>query len=141
MGALDDLKVYDPRERCAEQKWQMDTRVDASDAKDREDKRRLEVWRSAVYAADRYLCRCCGLKVKRTLKLTAERAEAHHVAGRADVTVRYDPRNGLTLCYKCHRRVTGNVADKLVIVGSVFFTIETTRYIDAREPVEFQEAA
>lgn len=116
-------------------------RVDEKQAADKEDARKLAVWRTQVFALDKHTCRCCSVKVKRTLSLVPDRAESHHVAGRDDQAVRVDIRNGLTLCYRCHRRVTGIVADKLTIVGTVFFRIGGQRYINARKPVTFKGAA
>lgn len=117
------------------------TRAEENDAADKLDAKKLAVWQGEVFARDKHVCRCCGVKVQRTLKRISKRAEANHIKGRADLAVRYDRRNGLTLCLTCHRRVTGNVNDKLVIVGTKFFTIEKTRYIDGDHTVKFKEAA
>jgi hypothetical protein len=56
------------------------------------------------------------------------------------VATRYDLRNGLTLCYRCHWRVTGAVNDKLIVVGARFFTVAGVRYINGSRTVRFTEA-
>ena len=116
-------------------------RVDVKAAVDKLDARLLDIWRNKVFRRDKHRCRCCGRKVIRTLNLVPNRAEAHHLEGRAMLALRHDRRNGLTLCLSpCHRRVTGNVNDKLIVVGSKFFKIDGVRYIDGDRPVTFKEA-
>lgn len=129
--------------RPLKQKWDMPTLADARADRDADDKKKLAIWRDLVFALDKFTCRCCGCRVTRTLRRQPDRAEAHHVVGRADKAVRYDVRNGITLCHACHRRVTGMVKDKLVIIGSAFFhvTDSAVRYLNARQHVDFQEAA
>jgi hypothetical protein len=125
----------------AAQKHDIVSRDDEKFERDRSDARQLEAWRSDVFRLDGFRCRHCGRRVVRSLERKPNRAEANHVAGRADRAVRYDVRNGITLCLQCHRRVTGTVADKLRIVGTVFFWLGGRRYINARERVEFKKAA
>lgn len=119
------------------------SRLQAKEARDKDDDKKLAVWRDEVFDRDERKCRCCGLKVLRLqIKiLHPRRAEAHHVAGRDDQAVRYDVRNGLTLCLKCHERVTGVVNDKLRIVGTVWFIKGGQRYINAQFPVTFVKVA
>jgi hypothetical protein len=59
-------------------------------------------WRKRVFKRDK--CRCqmpsCGSK---------RRPNAHHIQRWADQPyLRYDVDNGITLCYSCHKRITGN---------------------------------
>ena len=58
-------------------------------------RREYKDWRTAVYERDNYTCQCCG---KRGGKLNA-----HHINSFADyLELRYDIRNGITLCIDCH---------------------------------------
>lgn len=52
-------------------------------------------WRKAVYERDDYTCIVCGIR--------GGRLHAHHLNGFTDFPdLRYDPRNGVTLCVKHH---------------------------------------
>jgi len=108
---------------------------------DTDDERKLEAWRTAVYSRDEYFCRCCRKKVHRDLEMVPDQAQAHHIVGRATKIVRYDVRNGVTLCRKCHERVTGAVNDKLVILGTKVFMIGARKFIDATHRLIFKKAA
>lgn len=132
---LDSLGYIDQRGRCAEQKSALKTRLDVKAAADKQDTRKLEVWRGLVYARDKFTCRCCGVKVIRTLNLDPKRAEAHHVKRRDELAVRYDVRNGLTLCLSCHQKVTHYL---LRIIATKFFMKGKTRYVNASAPVMFK---
>lgn len=141
MGFLDRLPTLASRTTPDLQKSATPSRLEAKDARDKDDEKKLKVWRDEVIDRDEHKCRCCGCRVIRTLALNARRFEAHHIAGRDDKAVRTDTRNGLTLCRKCHERVTGLVNDKLTIVGTVWFTVKGQRYINGDHVVKFQEAA
>ncbi len=57
-------------------------------------------WRKAVMLRDGYRCKKCG---KKRLALNA-----HHIKKWADFpTMRYMVNNGITLCYNCHKKMTG----------------------------------
>jgi len=59
-------------------------------------------WRKKVFNRDRYKCQMpgCGSKGK---------INAHHIRRWADAAnLRFDTRNGITLCWNCHRKVTGD---------------------------------
>ena len=59
-------------------------------------------WRKKVFNRDRYKCQMpgCGSKGK---------INAHHIRRWADsANLRFDTRNGITLCWNCHRKVTGD---------------------------------
>ena len=62
-------------------------------------------WRQAVYKRDDWCCRIC----KRGLKTKPRRlVEAHHIRPWAShPKLRFVVSNGITLCRRCHRRVTG----------------------------------
>lgn len=142
MGLSDLPTVEEARAlRPIKQKWEMTTRAEENADADRDDERQLAKWRARIYALDKHTCRCCGIKVKRSLKPLPDRAEANHVEGRANHALRYDVRNGICLCLRCHRRVTGMVLDKLKIAGTRFFRLNGVRYINARFPVHFRKAA
>jgi len=61
-------------------------------------------WRRLVYARDKYRCqmpkgkKCCGNK--RSL-------QAHHIKKWSTASaLRYDTRNGITLCWDCHKSIS-----------------------------------
>jgi 5-methylcytosine-specific restriction endonuclease McrA len=59
-------------------------------------------WRISVYKRDNFTCQMPGCKKKTTL-------QAHHIQKWANASMlRYDIDNGITLCKKCHKEVTGN---------------------------------
>lgn len=62
-------------------------------------------WRYEVYRNDNYTCQICGAKGKRI--------EAHHIKKFSDFPeLRFDIKNGITLCFNCHRQICGK--EKLV---------------------------
>jgi 5-methylcytosine-specific restriction endonuclease McrA len=61
-----------------------------------------KTWRNHVRNRDRHVCKMPGCKGKRKLNV-------HHIKRWADYPMlRYDPTNGITLCKKCHKLVTGS---------------------------------
>ena len=59
-------------------------------------------WRTDVYKRDGFKCQMPGCRV--TINLNA-----HHIQKWASASMlRYDIDNGITLCRKCHKEVTGN---------------------------------
>ena len=57
-------------------------------------------WRKEVYQRDGYKCQLCESKF---------RLEAHHIRRWSDFPqLRFDPNNGVTLCRKCHKKVTNS---------------------------------
>lgn len=136
LGTLTDAQ----RTRRATRKRDLPTRLDraiANKAARLEDQRRLEVWARAVKTRDRWKDRKTGVKVRSTRTLDPLRAEAHHIASRDDRAVRYDVRNGLCLSLATHDAVERN---RLIIVGTKYFTKAGTRYIDGRYLVRFVAA-
>jgi len=62
-----------------------------------------EDWRTRVYKRDSHKCQMPGCGAKR------KRLNAHHIRRWADAAyLRYDVSNGITLCWKCHKEVTGS---------------------------------
>ena len=115
------------------------SRLEAKTITGTDDKRRLEIWRAAVYTRDGYRCRRCECKVRRTIEFVANRAEAHHVSGRVG-RLRDDVRNGLTLCKSCHELVTGKVNRRVFVQGTRWFMLNGQQYIDATHQVMFSDA-
>lgn len=136
--AFEHLGTLGDRPRCAVQKWALKTRLEEHTDKDALDVGRLETWKREVYTFAKYRCLCCGITVKRTLKLVANRAEAHHIERRSNKATRYDVRNGVCLCLECHGKVT---RFELRIVGVTFFVVQARTYINGRGPLEFRKAA
>lgn len=51
-------------------------------------------WRESVFKRDNYVCQCCGAKGK---------INAHHIVNySSNKNLRYEKRNGITLCEECH---------------------------------------
>lgn len=143
MGMLDglDLQSLDRQPRRAVPKGV--SRLDAKTEKAIDEKKAEAAWKKAVWKRDKKICRCCKANVLKTIELLPQRGEVHHVKGREDRSVRWDRRNGLLVCKRCHDRITGAVNDKLIVVGTKFFTVAglPTRYINADKRVSFQKAA
>ena len=55
-------------------------------------------WRRRVFKRDNYTCQMCSVR--------GGKLNAHHIKGFAeDKLLRYNMRNGITLCVKCHKKV------------------------------------
>jgi len=55
-------------------------------------------WRQAVYKRDHWTCRICREKIKHPI--------AHHIKAFNDYPeLRFEVKNGITLCRSCHRKV------------------------------------
>lgn len=58
-------------------------------------RREYKEWRTAVYERDDYTCQCCGEK--------GGKLNAHHINRFSEFPeLRYDIKNGITLCINCH---------------------------------------
>jgi len=67
--------------------------------KKREDSPEYKKMRAIVRKRDRYKCQLCDSKKK---------LQVHHINRYSDsILERYDPSNGITLCFCCHKKVTG----------------------------------
>ena len=110
------------------------TRIARKVEADKASEKDAAAFRRAVWARDK-VCRCCGLKVIKTLALVPNRGEVHHLVRRSKAkALLTDRRNGILLCLEpCHRRVTTH---DLVIVGHAveMFTLEGNRYLNADKP-------
>ncbi len=81
--------------------------------KQREDAKRLQAFRDAVWAREQHgvypdqwgACQRCGGFVIRTSSLDWNRGEVHHIIPRSRCTKadRYNPANGTLVCRPCHR--------------------------------------
>lgn len=100
------------------------------------DRKKLYQWAQAVKKRDQWFDRYDGRPVLKAAEMHPRRAEAHHVVSRSDKAVRYDIRNGITLSLETHALVEDG---KLEIIGTKFFTVGGTRYIDATFDVKFKE--
>ena len=62
-------------------------------------------WRNKVYGRDNHSCQMPDCTSRRS----KARLNAHHIKRWADCHwLRYEVRNGITLCWTCHKRVTGS---------------------------------
>ncbi len=111
-------------------------RAKAKQQADKEDARKLTVWARQVKIRDEYTDRLTGRKAIKTAQAIPQRAEAHHIAGRADWNVRYDVRNGITVTWETHEAIESG---KLEVIGTRFFTVNGKRYIDGTHPVKYKE--
>jgi len=99
-----------------------------------EDAKQLRVWARAVKDRDQWRDRKTGARLRRTMDLDPLRAEAHHLVSRDERSLRYDVRNGITLSLLTHLAVERH---QYRIEGTVFFSVNGTKHIDANYPVTF----
>lgn len=131
-GGLDRTRRATPKLAASLAKL---ARAQAKAKRLRDDARKLAHWAAAVKARDGWRDRMTGQPVKpRAHVLTPDAAHAHHLAGRADVAVRYDVRNGICLSAATHAQVE---AGTIRIVGTRWYTVQGRRYINADYPVRF----
>ena len=58
-------------------------------------------WRKRVFSRDKHECQMPKCGYKRALN-------AHHIVRWSDAAyLRFDINNGITLCWKCHKEITG----------------------------------
>lgn len=106
---------------------------------DREDETKLAAWAKAVKDRDQWTDQYDGKPVKSGVSVTHPRAaHAHHLEPRANLDVRYDVRNGVTLAFETHAKVE---AGEIVITGTKHFTKLGKRYINAKFPLKFKGRA
>lgn len=141
-GICSRLNLPTPEEarslRPLKQKHEQPSQLDVKTAKAKDDKAAEKKWRAAVWNRDKGKSRFSGKKVKATMALDPMRGERHHIVGKADRRVRWDPRNALLLELEIHQKVERN---EIKIVGTKFFKVDAVEYIDARAKVKFTDAA
>lgn len=100
---IQDLPTLNWRGRVDCQK--PSARIEDRIAYKREREAKGRAFRAAVWARDKGICQHCGRKVVKTLALSAERGEVHHLKGRRvapeDV---FNPDRAVLLCAGCHGR-------------------------------------
>ena len=52
------------------------------------------LWRKIIHARDNEICQWCH---------KSNKMDSHHIFGRKNLSVRWDTRNGILLCYSCHQ--------------------------------------
>jgi hypothetical protein len=136
---LDQLpRLTDIRERraCPKGKTRLEVKAETKTLTTVDEKK----FKTSVWHRDRNRCRCCGRKVIKTITVTAERGEVHHIHGRRG-DLRFEPRAACLICLSCHQRVTGKVnANRLFVVASKTFTTTHGIFTDATFPITFREA-
>lgn len=81
---------------------------------------RLKEWRRLVFARDNYTCQSCGDRSRKDHPVTLN---AHHIhRWNENPDMRYDVKNGLTLCYICHKK-TDNYAGKGIHNPNIYKSI------------------
>ena len=74
-----------------------------------ENRAKLSEWRKAVYGRDYYTCQNCGGRGSRN-----QRLNAHHIKSFTKYPeLRFEVRNGITLCEKCHNMLLLKHRDSL----------------------------
>lgn len=114
------------------------TRLEEKVVKMKADEKAWEACKRTVDVRDHYNCRHCGCKTVKTLDLTPNRAEHHHIVRRKkEAKLLTDPRNVLLLCHVCHTEVTRR---KLFILqpAKAMFTLNGKSYLNADNPVEWK---
>src|SRR4051812_7091461 len=96
---IDDLPTLAQQQATprATPKHQLETKLDraiASKAARLLDAKKLRTWARDVKERDRWKDRKTGRRVRRCLELDPDRAEAHHIEPKENMSVRYDIRNG-----------------------------------------------
>lgn len=125
--------------RRAVPKYDMATRLETKTAEDKKAKTAEKVFLKAVWARDKGLCRHCERKVIKSLELVEQRGEVHHIASRVDQSVRFDSRNGILLCARCHEAVERY---QLHIIGKATqtFKVDGRTYLNADKKLQFRKA-
>lgn len=103
-----DLPVYDPKARTARQKWQMTDRLDDAVAIKRDEKKRGEQFRAAVWKRAKDHCEVCGRKVRHTFELAVDAGHVDHNRGRNVAPEdRFNPKAAKLKCGRCHLKKHG----------------------------------
>jgi predicted restriction endonuclease len=140
MGALDRLPTLAEvqADRASRPNWKSVTRLADKTAAKKLDAKELDAWRRAVSARDRGRCRVCGIRTLATLELVPNRREIHHVVSRTNPLIRYDVRNGLTVCKTHHDQLTRH---QLFVIGTAadLFVAGRTgkKYLNTDRPLKF----
>ena len=81
-------------------------------------------WRKRVFSRDKRKCQMPGCGYKKALN-------AHHIKRWADAPyLRYDVDNGITLCWRCHKQITGSEAQyEPLSVSYTHLTLPTKRIV------------
>jgi len=78
----------------------MNTKTKRRKGKKLTDKEKWRIWRQRVFKRDRFTCQLCGQR--------GGYIEPHHIKRKFDYPkLRYNVHNGITLCGRCHKMVTG----------------------------------
>jgi hypothetical protein len=141
MGLADLPTLADIQtQRRATPKHAMTSRLDAKTAATKDDAQQFEAFRRAVVHRDRGRCRVCGCRTVKTLALDPKRREVHHLVSRTNPVTRFDPRNGITVCHRDHRRLT---AHHLFVIGTAAQMFQAGKvpkwYLDASCPLQVTE--
>ncbi len=132
MSLLDSLPTLAEVNAKPRSCWKHDIeqRSDKNAKDDRQDKAAEGRWKREIWKRDKHLCRCCDKHVEKSLDLMPNRGECHHLAGRADKSVRWDVRNGILTCHDCHEAIEHN--EIAVLQGRT--------YLDGDKKLKFKKA-
>lgn len=66
-----------------------------------------ELWKFACMARDNFTCQYCGSK---------EDLQVHHIVSRKHMNTKFDLENGITLCKKCHAKISLNNNERMLFM-------------------------
>jgi hypothetical protein len=118
-----------------------ESRLQKSDREQKDETKLERAWHKAIDKRDKGIRRWCQRKTDVVLDRVPERREHHHVSGRVVEAIRWDSRNGITLCCACHERVTGKVNERFLIESKHTFVVDEIAYINADKKVTFRRIA
>ena len=144
MGALDRLPTLAQvaASRVGKPIGKGVSRLDAATAEDKDDAKKLRQWAAEVKARDAGICRVCGVQTIVTCELDERRGENHHIVSRTNPVTRYDRRNGLHLCGRCHRRFKARTLFVVPRLSQMFKAgrgLSAKWYLNADLPLRFTE--
>lgn len=139
-AALARLSTLADSSQRAYQKWEMDGRVAEKKVELVDEKKLEEACLKIVWKRDKHRCRVCDCHVIRSLARVPNRGEGHHLAGRADYAVKFDPRNRVLVCALCHEKLE---LLKLFIIATAkqMFRVNGKSYINGDKPIQFKKKA
>lgn len=139
-AALARLTTLADSPQRAQQKWEMEGRVAEKKAVDIDEGKLERQCLKIVWKRDEGKCRACGCTVIKSLDRAPNRGETHHIAGRADYAVKFDPRNRVLVCALCHEKLE---LLKLFIIATVrqIFKVGGKSYINGDKHIQFKEKA
>ena len=91
------------------------------------------LWSLLIRTRDKHKCRVCG----------SPGGHPHHIMGRRYLSLRHDPRNGITLCRDCHRDKAHGDPDNFretikILIGEDVYNSLTQAAHGAKVMIDFE---